>query len=140
MTLPVWPSELSEPTGDGWKIRPGDSRRRAPGDQGPPRVRRGVSRSVTAIRGVFIFDVHETARFERFLYEETVEGALPFLMPDFKRSGEYLTMADRTVLTDRLGNPLVATVTKLCMFGEQLPAFDPLGAEWQVSVDISVMP
>lgn len=140
MTLPQWPSELPDPVGDGWKIRPEDARRRAPGDQGPPRSRRGVSRPVTAIRATFVFDIHEQARFERFFIEDTAEGALPFLMPDFKRSGEYITSLDRTILTDASGNPLVAIVTPLCMIGDQLPAYDPIGTEWQVTVDIVVLP
>ncbi len=140
MTLPSWPTDLIEPVGDNWKLLRGSARRRGQGDQGPPRMRRGISKAVDQVQMSFVVTHNERARFERFYVEETSEGALPFLMPDWSRNGDYLTMADGTFLTDASGNRLTIAATWLCMFGEQSPAYGAIGAHWQLSFSVTVLP
>lgn len=140
MTLPNWPTDLPEPVGDGFRIARGERRRRSQGDQGPPRMRRGISKSVDQVQMSIVVSHNERARFERFYREETSEGALPFLMPDWSRNGDYLTMADGTFLTDAAGNRLTMAVTLPCLFGDQLPTYSAIGGHWQLSFVVTVLP
>ncbi|ADZ70127.1 hypothetical protein [Polymorphum gilvum] len=140
MTLPVWPSDLPDPIGEGFKLVRGESRRRSQGDQGPPRMRRGISKAVDQVQLTLVVDHNERARFERFYVEETAEGALPFLMPDWSRNGDYLTTADGTFLTDASGNRLTIAATWACLFGDQLPSYAAIGAHWQLGFIVTVLP
>ncbi|MEP2437591.1 MAG: hypothetical protein ABJH93_11905, partial [Roseibium sp.] len=133
--------DLPEPNGQGWKLLRGESRRRAQGDQGPPRMRRGISKAVDQMQMTLLLTHNERARFERFYREETSEGALPFLMPDWSRNGDLLTMADGTVLTDASGNRLTMSVIVPCLFStDQLPSYAAIGAHWQLAFVITVLP
>ena len=140
MTLPVWPTDLIEPLGDNWKLVRGDARRRGRGDQGPPRMRRGISKAVDQVQMSLMVTHNERARFERFYVEETGEGALPFLMPDWSRNGDHLTMADGTFLTDASGNRLTMSVTRACLFGDQLPSYAAVGTHWQLGLVVVYLP
>ena len=140
MTLPTFPTELVKPVADGWRQQRGESRRRAGGDQGPPRTRRGISKAADVVQMSFICDHDQRARFERFYDEDTAEGALPFLIPDFATDGDMLMTADGALLTDDEDNPLLIASTLVCMFGEQLPGYAPIGAHWQVSFILTVLP
>lgn len=140
MTLPSFPTELLRPLSDGWRKQRGESRRRAAGDQGPTRTRRGISKAADAVQVSFICDHDQMARFDRFYDEDTSEGALPFLITDFATDGDWLITADGEILTDDEDNPLTIASTLVCLFGEQLPATVPIGAHWQVSFILTVLP
>ena len=140
MTLPRFPTELLRPLSDGWRKQRGESRRRAAGDQGPTRTRRGISKAADAVQVSFILNHDEMARFDRFYDEDTAEGALPFLIPDFATDGDWLMTADGEILTDDEDNPLMIASTLVCQFGEQLPSTVPIGAHWQVSFILQMLP
>ena len=140
MTLPSWPIELLEPISDGWRQQRGESRRRGGGDQGPPRMRRGVSKAADAVQMTFVCTHDERARFDRFYDEDTDEGALPFLIPDFATDGDALMTGEGSLLTDENDNPLLIASTWVAMFGDQLPSYAPIGLRWQITFILTVLP
>ena len=140
MSLPVWPEELERPLRDSYDQQKGDTRRRQQGDQGPPRMRRGISKGVEVIGMAFMATADERARFERFYNEDTGEGALPFLMTDWGRDGLALWDDDGAGLTDETGTPLLIAATWVCSFGEALPSITPVGVEWRIQFNLVVLP
>lgn len=140
MTMPSWPAELVRPLREGYQQQRGDNRRFASGEQGPPRVRRGVSKAITTVPMSFYVTSDQRARFWRFYIEETEEGALPFIMPDWTRDEHDLLTAGGLNLLTHDDVPLLIAATWAVLFGQSTPNETPMGVEWRINFDVMVLP
>ena len=138
--MPSWPTELERPLRDGYQRQRGDNRRMTQAEQGPPRVRRGRSKSIQTVPMSFYLSYDQEARFQRFYVEETEEGALPFLIPNWGTDGSELLTPSGLSLTDHEDTPLLIAATWVAMFGESVPNTDPMGVEWRVSFNLVILP
>lgn len=138
--MPSWPAELSRPLADAFQRQRGENRRISQGDQGPPRVRRGMSKSVDTVQIALYLSYDQKARFYRFHDEETEEGALPFLMPGWAKQDQNLLTVDGLYLTDENDVPLLLDDTWPCLFGQSRPNDVVMGVEWRVTFDVIILP
>lgn len=142
MTITVWPSELPQRvlrTGYSEQLR--DGRQFTKASAGPPKSRRRYSSAVMPVPAAIVCSYGQKSRLERFWYEETAEGSLPFIMPDQTHDGvALLTDTGSPLLTDS-GVPLLVTAYWLVMFAENsAPKFEPWGVHFQAAFTLSVMP
>lgn len=154
----VWPAELPQhPLQEGFLKTFGDGRLRTSMENGPPKVRRRFSSAVRPISATFRMSLDQHARLERFWYEDTIGGSLPFLIPDPVYDGSILIASDGSPITcpdgnsmlvdgnvvpETLGGVITLTAWWLVLFGEQPPSAPTRnrGLSWQVSITLSVMP
>jgi hypothetical protein len=135
-----WPSELPRPLRAGYQRTSGESRLRTTNDKGPARQRRRFSSVTDTLDLTFILTMNEWARLLRFYREETLDGALPFIMPDFDRQGLSLSTATGSSLTTSTGHRLVIGATWLCQFSDALPVATVIGVQRQVSFRVDILP
>lgn len=140
MTLPSYPSELPRPNRDGYKVARGDGRTIGRTDAGPPIRRRRFSAVPKTVSFVTDLTQSQKARFDRFYDEDTAEGTLPFLLPDWAVHGTPLLTAGGAPLLTAGGVPLLISRIWLCVFGDQLPVETPRGVEWRMSFSLLVLP
>lgn len=139
MTLPSWPEELGRALVDGYAQTRGESRKIARGDEGPPWVRRGRSKSTQSRPVSFFATRDQLARLDRFYVEECQEGALPFLAPDWSQDERGLMSAEGLELLTHDDEPLLITATLVCLFG-QPPNAAAWGGHWRVSFELVILP
>lgn len=141
MTLHIWPDgELPRPLRPEFELAFGEGRLLTQPSAGPVRSRRRFSAVSHSQALAFLMTRNERARFERFYFDETRAGALPFLMPDFGTDGLPIGDEAGAQLTDEAGAPLLITAMRLCLFGAQLPVISAQGVEWRVSFAVEILP
>lgn len=140
MTLPLYPSELPAPLRTPYSVARGDGRLIGRNDAGPRNVRRRFAATVKTISFSTLLSRSQLARFDRFYYEETKEGALPFLIPDPRTdSWPLLTDEGEPLLTDD-DTPILLSEIMLVIFGDRLPDDKFNDLEFNVAFDLQVLP
>jgi len=139
--MPSWPSELPRPRRDGYVSVLPDGRTSTKTEAGPPRVRRRFSAAVATRQMAIDVTADQRLRFWRFWREETVGGSLPFLVPDWTVDGVTITTEGGADLTDANGAPLLVAAVDVAMFAtSQPPSEAPIGVDWRITFQLSVMP
>jgi hypothetical protein len=142
MAIPVWPSELPQRfLVDGYSEKLRDGRLLSKTSAGPGKARRRFSSAVLPVSASIRLDYASKARFERFWYEDTEGGVLPFSIPDQTHDGLPLLDEDgNVVLAGLTGQPILVTANWLAMFAQEAPTLTPYGLEFRASFTLNVMP
>ncbi|MFO1126381.1 MAG: hypothetical protein U1E25_14630 [Methylocystis sp.] len=142
MAVPSWPAELPQRVlRDGYSEKLRDGRLFSRTQSAPGKVRRRYSSAVLPITASIIIDETQKSRLERFWYEDTGGGTLPFVIPDQTHDG--LPMLDNfgnPVITDA-GAEILITANWLARFSENGgPQFTPWGLQFQAAFQLDVLP
>lgn len=140
MTLPAWPSVLPRPLRDSWQLRPQDVRVARTVQAGPPGYRRRFSAGAQLVSQAIDLDRHQKAVFDKFFFETTRQGSLPFTMPDPTTDGWALLDAEGAPILTEGGDPILLAATWTCLFGQEVPVEAVYGVRFIKSFSIAVMP
>ena len=138
--MPRWPDDLPCQPISGWPESLGENRSLNQGEQGPPRVRRKMSKRTDTVSLTYRFTRNDRARFERFYTEEVEDGSMPFLLPDPGSNNFPLLTAGGLQLMTHDDAPLVIASTWVCLFGTSLPSWVRSGQIWRCSFDWVILP
>ncbi len=140
MTVEEWPGELPRPMRSGFQYAMGDPRKRTQPDEGPQRSGRRYSQTADPVNMTLDLSVDQLAVFEHFWKLVTRFGSKVFYMPAPVYDEVGLQDQDGTPLLDENGTPILLAAVWLCQFGDQTPAFAPIGVRWRISFQVMVMP
>lgn len=140
MTIPAYPSELPRPLADPYQLARGDGRVQMRNDAGPPSTRRRFSSVVDIVQFSTFLDRSELARFDRFYYEDTKKGTIPFTIPDPGTDGWPLLTEGGVPILNESDVPILLSETWLVTFGGKLPAITTRGVNWTVAFELLVLP
>jgi hypothetical protein len=140
MAIPVWPEELPQRVlraGYSETFRDGLLRSRS--DSGVGKVRRRYSSAALPVAATISLFFSQKARLERFWYEETGNGALPFTMPDQTHDGLPMLDGGGLPILNGSGLPVLVTSTWLVQFAAP-PQIAPRGPIFSASLQLNVLP
>lgn len=141
MTVPSWPSELSQRLQTGsFSTSPRDGRLRTAPETGPKLTRRRTSANSKPVSGQFECGFDGLGRLERFWDETLAGGVLPFSFPTQTLDNLSLLTADGQQLLTEADAPILITSYDLVVFSEKYQVA-PVGGRWfRVSINLEVMP
>lgn len=139
MTLPRWPTELPRPMRNDAVLDRGDNRVWSQAKEGPPRTKRGWTLNTDTFAYTMMVSQAQWARWTRFRKEELLDGAKPFLIPDYTRDGWAMLTAGGAPMLKADGTPMLMTATWLCLLGRGLQE-RPVGVEFRISFQLVVLP
>ena len=140
MSVAIWPAELPKPSRDGYEAQRFDARARRSG--GPvPGYRRRFS-SAPRLVNLSIIDVPRALKevFDNFYSLTTVDGVLPFLMPDPVTDGWPLLGADGRRILQGDQTSVLMSAQWLCLFGDQPPVETISGVRFDIAFSVAVLP
>lgn len=142
MAVPSWPAELPQRVLiDGYSEKVRDGRLFSRTQSGPGKVRRRYSSAVLPVSASIIVDYANKSRLERFWSEETIQGSLPFIMPDQTHDGLPLLDGGGLPILDGGGLPVLVTANWLARFSENNgPQFTPWGLQFMAAFQLDVLP
>lgn len=141
MAIPVWPSELPQRfLVDGYSEKLRDGRILTKTSAGPGKARRRFSAAVLPVTATMRLDFAAKARLERFWYEDTGGGVLPFILPDQTHDGLPIPDAAGNPVVDGSGNPILVTAKWLAMFGQDGVSIAPSGVQFTASFTLNIQP
>lgn len=121
MPVEEWPTDLPNPEISSYQEGRQNARRSSAAQNGPPRYTRRFS-AVSDVLGMSIaVDREQLGVFERFFRETLREGTRPFYMFDPVRDNCTLLTEAGVILTDENDVPILTTVRRLCVWGEEPP-------------------
>lgn len=141
MAVPLWPADLPQRVlRDGYSEKLRDGRLFSRTQSGPGKVRRRYSSAVLPVSASIIVTYAQKSRLERFWYEETGKGSLPFIMPDQTHDGLPLLDGGGLPVLDGGGLPILVTANWLVRFAQEAPQFTPWGLQFMASFQLDVLP
>lgn len=139
MSIAVWPPSLRKPTRSDYQSLRQDNRLKKRSG-GAPGYRRKYSSAATQVVLMVNMSRADKAVFDAFYDDVTVNGTLPFYMPDPVTDGwALLTNAGQPVLNGD-GSPILLSGQWLCLFGDEPPVETLVGVRFNISFSVWVMP
>lgn len=121
MPAEEWPVDLPNPEIPSYQESRQNARRSSAAQNGPPRYTRRFS-AVSDVLGLSLaLDKEQLGIFEHFYRETLTEGTRPFYMYDPVRDGCPMLTEGGDVITDENDVPILVTVRRLCLWGEEPP-------------------
>lgn len=117
MTTPVWPASLPQYfLIRGYAEAARDNVVRSENEIGPAKARRRATAAARPVSGLMIMTQAQLATLRTFLADTIGDGALAFTFPAQSESGTWLVRLTQAV------------------------EFERIGADWEVSLDLEILP